>query len=339
MGIRDLFKSFESEQCGIKKFISEKTEEPMSGVRTYLKKSQKYNAKYQNPDGTFKNGFDGAVQYFMHVEGYDEETAKKIAGKIAAEKGEAGGHKKSLAGIRDFAKAKKEVTNPPPAVPHDDDMNVSSDYGAGSGLTKSKGGDGYWFTRKADGKLIHIHAGDGASESNNPYHSYNHNELKDIHSSFKAARTEAKQEISEALHQAAEYLKELHESKHGRDYSIVDHVKKEGGIKTPKRGVHAFSTEYHENVPSHIKRQVGSSHGRPIDEMADELHMSPSELIDRLSRADRVRAKDFYKDAEDIVKDVYGEGELDRKKQDIKELGRHIRLIENAMKKQEKHSA
>ncbi len=79
----------------------------MSGIRSYLNKSKKYDAKYQNPDGTFKNGFDGAVEYFMHVKGYSKEEATKIAGKIAAEKGEAGGHKKSMAGVRAFAKAKK----------------------------------------------------------------------------------------------------------------------------------------------------------------------------------------------------------------------------------------
>ncbi len=41
--------------------------------------------EYLNEDGTFKSGFDGAVKYFM-AEGYSEEVAKKIAGKIAAEK-------------------------------------------------------------------------------------------------------------------------------------------------------------------------------------------------------------------------------------------------------------
>ena len=48
--------------------------------------AKKYNATYQNPDGTFKNGFKGAVAYFMNVEGYSKEDATKIAGKIAAEK-------------------------------------------------------------------------------------------------------------------------------------------------------------------------------------------------------------------------------------------------------------
>lgn len=50
-------------------------------------KKTRYNAKYQHPDGTFKGGFDGAVQYFMHVKGYSKAAATKIAGKIAAEKG------------------------------------------------------------------------------------------------------------------------------------------------------------------------------------------------------------------------------------------------------------
>ena len=41
--------------------------------------------EYLNEDGSFKGGFDGAVKDFM-AEGYSEEAAKKIAGKIAAEK-------------------------------------------------------------------------------------------------------------------------------------------------------------------------------------------------------------------------------------------------------------
>ncbi len=42
--------------------------------------------QFKNDDGTFKGGFDGAVKYFQ-CKGYGEEDAKKIAGKIAAEKG------------------------------------------------------------------------------------------------------------------------------------------------------------------------------------------------------------------------------------------------------------
>lgn len=52
------------------------------------KKKKDYDPEYQNPDGTFKDGFKGAVRYFMNVEGYSKEAATKIAGKIAAEKGD-----------------------------------------------------------------------------------------------------------------------------------------------------------------------------------------------------------------------------------------------------------
>ncbi|MCL8207210.1 MAG: hypothetical protein K6V97_03930 [Actinomycetia bacterium] len=41
--------------------------------------------RYLNPDGTFKGGFDGAVRYF-EAQGYDHDTAVKIAGKIAVRK-------------------------------------------------------------------------------------------------------------------------------------------------------------------------------------------------------------------------------------------------------------
>ena len=64
-----------------------------------LAKSEKKSPcdRFKNEDGTFKGGFDGAVKYFM-CQGHDKESATKIAGKIAAEKGEAGGDetKKSL---------------------------------------------------------------------------------------------------------------------------------------------------------------------------------------------------------------------------------------------------
>lgn len=43
--------------------------------------------RYKNEDGSFKNGFDGAVKYFM-CQGKSKESATKMAGKIAAEKGD-----------------------------------------------------------------------------------------------------------------------------------------------------------------------------------------------------------------------------------------------------------
>lgn len=51
-----------------------------------FRKSEGGDSEYKNPDGTFKGGFDGAVRYFEH-KGYSHESATKIAGKIAAEKG------------------------------------------------------------------------------------------------------------------------------------------------------------------------------------------------------------------------------------------------------------
>lgn len=63
-----------------------------------LKAKKKHkDSAYLNSDGTFKGGFDGAVKYFMS-QGYSKESAEKIAGKIAAEKGMTGNMKKSLSG-------------------------------------------------------------------------------------------------------------------------------------------------------------------------------------------------------------------------------------------------
>ena len=41
---------------------------------------------YLNPDGTFKNGFDGCVLHMTRAEGHSEESAKKICGYINAHK-------------------------------------------------------------------------------------------------------------------------------------------------------------------------------------------------------------------------------------------------------------
>ncbi len=61
----------------------------VGGIRVMAKSAdkthrKKMDAEYQNPDGSFKGGFSGAVKYFMH-QGYSKEAATKIAGKIAAE--------------------------------------------------------------------------------------------------------------------------------------------------------------------------------------------------------------------------------------------------------------
>ncbi len=57
-----------------------------SGPAKHADAKPKVDPEYQNPDGTFKGGFAGAVRYFMHVKGYSKDVATKIAGKIAAEK-------------------------------------------------------------------------------------------------------------------------------------------------------------------------------------------------------------------------------------------------------------
>ena len=41
---------------------------------------------YKNPDGSFKDGFDGCVKY-MKAKGHSQESAEKICGSIAAKKG------------------------------------------------------------------------------------------------------------------------------------------------------------------------------------------------------------------------------------------------------------
>jgi phage I-like protein len=57
----------------------------VEGLHFYATKEER--AAYLNPDGTFKNGFDGCVAYMINVEGHDEDSAKKICGYIAKQKG------------------------------------------------------------------------------------------------------------------------------------------------------------------------------------------------------------------------------------------------------------
>lgn len=69
------------------------TAEPPEPPHRRVAKSDR--ARWLNPDGTFKGGFDGAVRYF-EAHGYDHDTAVKIAGQIAARKRlHQGGHPKA----------------------------------------------------------------------------------------------------------------------------------------------------------------------------------------------------------------------------------------------------
>lgn len=45
------------------------------------------DSPYLNEDGTFKGGFDGCVSHMQEIEGHSEESAKKICGYIAQQKG------------------------------------------------------------------------------------------------------------------------------------------------------------------------------------------------------------------------------------------------------------
>jgi hypothetical protein len=45
--------------------------------------------EHKNDDGTFVGGYDGCVMHMVDCEGHDKESAQKICGKIAAEKGRA----------------------------------------------------------------------------------------------------------------------------------------------------------------------------------------------------------------------------------------------------------
>ena len=51
-----------------------------------IEKAKDKKSPYLNEDGTFKNGFDGCVEYMQNEEGKSEESAKKICGYINAHK-------------------------------------------------------------------------------------------------------------------------------------------------------------------------------------------------------------------------------------------------------------
>jgi len=55
------------------------------GIKFVILNKSKGN-RYQNADGTFKNGFDGCVEY-MKSKGKSDKEARGICGNIAREKG------------------------------------------------------------------------------------------------------------------------------------------------------------------------------------------------------------------------------------------------------------
>jgi phage I-like protein len=58
----------------------------VEGLTFYAADSSARDA-YLNPDGTFKNGFEGCVAYMQEVEGHDEESARKICAAIGRDAG------------------------------------------------------------------------------------------------------------------------------------------------------------------------------------------------------------------------------------------------------------
>jgi len=52
-----------------------------------IEKADSCRARYINEDGTFKNGFDGCVAYFMNCKGLKEENAKRLCAYIGRKAG------------------------------------------------------------------------------------------------------------------------------------------------------------------------------------------------------------------------------------------------------------
>lgn len=184
----------------------------------------------------------------------------------------------------------------------------------------------------------HIGKLKGIGTDANPYDNYEHHELKEVYRDFSRSHSDSKKEFHDLIHDTAKYLLELHQLKHGGKSDIIKRVRQKGGIRTPERGVHAFAEDYHESVSNGVKRTIGSKEGRPLDEVANEMHMTASELIDRLANAEAqgyLTTKDFYAEAEKTIDEMQGDGEVESHRQAIADMEKELDKIMASIKKKE----
>jgi len=180
----------------------------------------------------------------------------------------------------------------------------------------------------------HIGKLKGIGSEENPYSQYGHHELKEIHRDFSTAHEEAKSELHSMIHGMADQLKEAHEEKYGSPSSVANRVKQIGGIRPPKRGKDAFATEYHESIPVNIRRVVGNTNGLPLDEAANELGMTASELMDSLASTQnkgRLSANHFHSEAERALDHIHGADEMRSRRESIAMLTQEIAKLKAAM--------
>lgn len=228
---------------------------------------------------------------------------------------------------------------------------------ASDGLTKSTPKGDHWITVKeghlkgrhilidskgyiVGGSLPHAFHGHhigklkGIGTEENPYSQYEHHELKEIHGEFKGAHEANKKELHDMIHGMAQQLHEVHEERYGSPSSIANRVKQVGGIRPPQKG-QAFASEYNESIPASMRRVIGSKHGRPIDEVADELGMSARELVDALSNTKHkgnLNPKHFYPEAKRLLEQMHGADEMHNRRKAIKEMESHLAKIKAAIR-------
>jgi len=67
--------------------LSKSLDKAFTAVTEEIEKADSCRARYINEDGSFKNGFDGCVAYFMNCKGLKEENAKKLCAYIGRKAG------------------------------------------------------------------------------------------------------------------------------------------------------------------------------------------------------------------------------------------------------------
>ncbi len=346
------------------------------------RKKREIDPKYQNPDGSFKGGFDGAVRYFMNVKGYSKETATKIAGKIAAEKGKfrksawttkyidslpgsaseniaasakAWSKKDLLDMLGDLPKGKKAKKSMAVMVTSDGRLWVS--------LKKSTPNGDRWVTIKEGhlkgrhilldkkGYIVggsvprafqghHITKLKGIGTGENPFTDFSQEELKEIHRDFTSGHQKQKEEYRGMIDEIAQQLHMEHEMNYGSPSSIANRVREIGGIQPPRKGVDAYGSEYHESISPSIRSVIGNkTGGLPLDEAADELGMSVSELIQALAgtkHKGNLRADHFYAEAERALDRIHGEQNMASRRESIEFMEKEIAKLEAAMRRKDR---
>ncbi len=186
----------------------------------------------------------------------------------------------------------------------------------------------------------HITQLKGIGTEENPFTDFSHEELKEIHQDFSNGHQEQKEEYQGMIDEIAHQLHMEHETKYGSPSSIANRIREIGGILPPRKGVDAYGSEYHESISPSIRSAIGNkTTGLPLDEVADELGLTASELVQALSETKHkgnLRPEHFYAEAERALDQIHGEETMKSRRHSIEMMRQEIAKIEAAMRRKER---